>query len=155
MAQGKIWTGPFLGPFFGPLFGPFFWTFFWTIFLAQGKIWTGPFSGPFFGPSFGPFFGPLFGPFFGPFFGLFFGPFFWDHFIGGKHTISTQGRVRCSLLVLREEWKAECHYSGRGERRTIARQGGVGGGCKSKHYLLMELLLNHKFIFIGFFLMTF
>ena len=122
--------------------------------MAQGKIWTGPFSGPFFGPSFGPFFGPLFGPLFGSCFGLFFGPFFWDHFIGGKHTISTQGRVRCRLLVLREEWKAECHYSGRGERRTIARQGGVGGGCKSKHYLLMELLLNHKFIFIGFFLMT-
>ena len=86
--------------------------------MAQGKIWTGPF--------FWKIFGPLFGPFFGPFFGLFFGPFFWDHFIGGKHTISTQGRVRCSLLVLREEWKAECHYSGRGERRTIAWQ---GGGC--------------------------
>ena len=62
-----------------------------------------------------------------------------DHFIGGKHTISTQGGVGCSLLVLRE---AECYYSGKGERRTIARQGEVGGGCNSKHYLLMELLLD-------------
>ena len=48
----------------------------------------------------------------------------------------------CSLLVLREGWKAECYYSGRGERRTIARQGEMGGGCYSKHYLLMELLLD-------------
>ena len=67
---------------------------------------------------------------------------FLDHFIEGKHTISTQGGVGCSLLVLREGWKAECYYSGRGERRTIARQGEVGGGCNSKHYLLMELLLD-------------
>ena len=65
-----------------------------------------------------------------------------DHFIGGKHTISTQGGVGCSLLVLREGWKAECYYSGRGERRTFRRQGGVRGGCNSKHYLLMELLLD-------------
>ena len=62
----------------------------------------------------------FFGPFFGLFFGLFFGPFY-----RGKHTISTQGGVGCSLLVLREGWKAECYYSGRGERRTIARQGEV------------------------------
>ena len=48
----------------------------------------------------------------------------------------------CSLLVLREGWEAECYYSGRGERRTIARQGGVRGGCNSKHYFLMELLLD-------------
>ena len=27
--------------------------------------------------------------------------------------------MRCNLLVLREEWKAECHYSGRGERRKV------------------------------------
>ena len=67
---------------------------------------------------------------------------FLDHFIGGKHTISIQGGVGCSLLVLREGWKAECYYSGRGERRTIARQGEVRGGCNSKHYLLMELLLD-------------
>ena len=67
---------------------------------------------------------------------------FSDHFIGGKHTISTQGGVGCSLLVLREGWEAECYYSGRGERRTIARQGGVRGGCNSKHYFLMELLLD-------------
>ena len=68
--------------------------------------------------------------------------FFLDHFIGGKHTISTQGGVGCSLLVLREGWRAECYNSGRGERRTIARQGEVGGGCYSKHYLLMKLLLD-------------
>ena len=35
---------------------------------------------------------------------------------------STEGGVGCSLLVLREGWEAECYYSGRGERRTIARQ---------------------------------
>ena len=45
-----------------------------------------------------------------------------DHFIGGKHTICTQGGVGCSLLVLRKGWEAECYYSERGERRTIARQ---------------------------------
>ena len=67
---------------------------------------------------------------------------FLDHLIEGKHTISTHGGVGCSLLVLREGWEAECYYSGRGERRTIARQWGVRGGCKSKHYLLMELLLD-------------
>ena len=72
--------------------------------------------------------------FFGPFFGLFY---------RGKHIISTQGGMGCSLLVLREGWKAECYYLGRGERRTIARQGEVGGGYNSKHFLLMELLLNH------------
>ena len=72
--------------------------------------------------------------------------YFLDHFFGlfyrGKHIISTQGGMGCSLLVLREGWKAECYYSGRGERRTIARQGEVGGGCNSKHYLLMELLFD-------------
>ena len=67
---------------------------------------------------------------------------FLDHFIGGKHTISIQGGVGYSLLVLREGWKTECCYSGRGERRTIARQEEVGGGCNSEHYLLMELLLD-------------
>ena len=81
------------------------------------------------------------GPFFGPFFGLFFGPFF-GLLYRGKHIISTQGGMGCSLLVLREGWKAECYYSGRGERRTISRQGEVGGGCNSKHFLLMELLLD-------------
>ena len=80
--------------------------------------------------------------FLGHFLDYFFWTIFLDHFIGGKHTISTQGGVGCSLLVLREGWKAECYYSGRGERRTIARQGEVGGGCYSKHYLLMKLLLD-------------
>ena len=42
-----------------------------------------------------------------------------------------EGGVEGRVLLLR-----------RGERRTIARQGEVGGGCNSKHYLLMELLLD-------------
>ena len=33
-----------------------------------------------------------------------------------KHTISTQGGVGCSLLVLREGWEAQCYYVGWGER---------------------------------------
>ena len=78
---------------------------------------------------------------------IFFGPFFLDHFIRGKHTISSQGGVRCSLSVLREGWEAECYYSGRGERRTITAQGGVGDGCNSKHCWLMELLLYHTKLF--------
>ena len=41
-----------------------------------------------------------------------------------------------------EGLKAECYHSGRGERRTIAKQGEVGGGCNSVRYLLMELLLD-------------
>ena len=57
----------------------------------------------------------------------------------------------CSLLVLREGWEAECYYSGRGERRTITTQGGVGGGCNSKHYWLMELLLDRTNYFNRFF----
>ena len=57
--------------------------------------------------------------FFGPFFGPFFEP-----------------------LVLREGREAECYYSGKGERRTITTQGRVGGGCNSKRYWLMELLLD-------------
>ena len=47
-----------------------------------------------------------------------------------------------NLLALREGWEAEFYYSGRGVRRTITTQGGVGGGCNSKHYWLMELLLD-------------
>ena len=30
---------------------------------------------------------------------------FLDHFIKGKHTISTQGGAGCSLSVLREGWE--------------------------------------------------
>ena len=30
--------------------------------------------------------------------------------------------------------EAECYYSGRGKRRTITTQGGVGGGCNGKHH---------------------
>ena len=65
-----------------------------------------------------------------------------DHFKGGgggKHTNNTEGGVGYSLSVLREGWEAECYYSGRGVRRTITTQGGVGGGCNGKHYWLMEL----------------
>ena len=40
-------------------------------------------------------------------------------------------------------WEAECYYSGRGVRRNITTQGGVGGGCSSKHYWL-ELLLDRS-----------
>ena len=50
--------------------------------------------------------------------------FFWTILKGGEST----------PLVLREGWEAECYYPGRGERRTIFTQGGVGGGCNSKHY---------------------
>ena len=32
------------------------------------------------------------------------------------------------------EGGTECYYPGKGERRTISTQGGVGGGCNSKHY---------------------
>ena len=39
-----------------------------------------------------------------------------------------------SLSVLREGGETECYFPGRGERRTITTQGGVGGGCNSKHY---------------------
>ena len=56
-----------------------------------------------------------------------------------------------SLSVLREGWEAECYYSGRGERRTITTQGGVRGGCNSKHYWLMELLLDRTNDFNWFF----
>ena len=46
-------------------------------------------------------------------------------------------------------WEAECYYSGRGERRTITKQGGMGGGCDSKHCWLMELLLDPTTISLG------
>ena len=59
---------------------------------------------------------------------------FLDHFKGGEHNISTEGGVGRSLSVLREGWEKECYYPGRGERRTITRQGRVGGGCYRKHY---------------------
>ena len=39
-----------------------------------------------------------------------------------------------SLSVLREGGETECYFPGRGERRTITTQGGVGGGCNNKHY---------------------
>ena len=75
--------------------------------------------------------------------------YFLDHFKrgGGKRTIS----AGCTLSVLREGWEAECYYSGRGERRTITTQGGVGGGCNSKHCRLMELLLDRTNYFTWFF----
>ena len=53
--------------------------------------------------------------------------------------------------ITTEGWEAECYYSGRGERRTIFTQGGVGGGCNSKHYWLMELLLARINCFNRFF----
>ena len=54
-------------------------------------------------------------------------------------------------LVLRAGWEAECYYSGKGERRTITTQGRVGGGCNSKRYWLMELLLDRTNYFNRFF----
>ena len=75
---------------------------------------------------------------------------FLDHFIGGGGTISTLGGVRCSLSVLREGWEADCCYSGRGGRRTISTQGGMGGGYRSKCNWLMEFLLDHTNFLGGF-----
>ena len=76
---------------------------------------------------------------------------FWYYFKGGgKHTITTKGGLGWNLSVLSEGREAECYYSGRDERRTITTQGGVEGGCNSKHYWLMELLLdriNFRFAF--------
>ena len=72
-----------------------------------------------------------------------FRPFFLDHFIGGKHTISTKGGVGCNLSVYEGRAGRQCYYSGRGERRTMTTQGGVGGGCNRKRYWLMERLLDH------------
>ena len=54
--------------------------------------------------------------------------FFFYHFIEGGATIRTQGGVGCSPSVLREGREADHSYSGRGGRRTISTQGGVGGG---------------------------
>ena len=81
----------------------------------------------------------------GIFFALFFGPFY-----GGGGTISALGGVRCSLSVLREGWEADCCYSGRGGRRTISTQGGMGGGYRSKCNWLMEFLLDHTNFLGGF-----
>ena len=66
---------------------------------------------------------------------------FLDHFKGGEST----------PLVLRKGRDAVYQYSGRGERRTITTQGGVGGGCNSKQYRLMELLLDRTNFFTRFF----
>ena len=40
---------------------------------------------------------------------------------------------------------------GRGERRTITTQRWIGGGCNSKHYWSMELLLDRTNYFNRFF----
>ena len=53
--------------------------------------------------------------------------FFLPFYRGGA-TIRTQGGVGCSPSVLREGREADHCYSGRGGRRTISTQGGVGGG---------------------------
>ena len=50
-------------------------------------------------------------------------------------------------LGLREGWDAVCHYSGRGGRQVISTQGGVGGGCISNCYWLMEFLVDHTIYF--------
>ena len=75
-----------------------------------------------------------------------------DHFMGGgEYIISSQGGMGWSLSVLREGWEAECYYSGRGERRTITTQRVIGGGCNSKHYWSIELLLDRTNYFNRFF----
>ena len=80
---------------------------------------------------------------------------FLDHFIGGKHTISTQGGVGCSLLVLREGWKAECYYSGRGERRTIAGQERwevdviVNTTCYCSFYSIVQIIFGFSTDFLN------
>ena len=85
------------------------------------KTWTGPFLDHFWDHFLDHFLDYFLDYFLDHFLDYFLDRFL-DHFIGGKHTISNQGGVGCSLLVLREGWEAECYYSGRGERRTIARQ---------------------------------
>ena len=39
--------------------------------------------------------------------------------------------------------KPAFYHSGRGGRRTINMHGGVGGGCSSNCFLLMEFLSDH------------
>ena len=55
--------------------------------------------------------------------GFYFGPYdflpLFRPFYRDGYTISTQGVVGCSPSVLREGWKADVCYSGRGGRRTI------------------------------------
>ena len=52
--------------------------------------------------------------FFEPFFLPLFGSFCEGG--GGRKTISSQGRVGCSLTVLWERWEADCYYLGKGGR---------------------------------------
>ena len=69
--------------------------------------------------------------------------FFWTILSGGEWSIAS---------ALREGWDAvyqywgrvgrQYYYSGRGEKGTITTRGGVGGGCNSKLFWLMELLLD-------------
>ena len=66
----------------------------------------------------------------------------WTILKEAKHTISTEGRVGGRVLLL---------DGGGGERRTITMQGGVGRGCNSKNYLLMELFLDRRNYFNRFF----
>ena len=55
-----------------------------------------------------------------------------------------------SISALREGWEAECYYAGRGET-NFTTQGEVRDGCNSKHYWLMELLLDRTNYFNRFF----
>ena len=42
--------------------------------------------------------------------------FFLDHFIGGEHTIITEGGVRGRVLLLRDGCETDYSYAGRGGR---------------------------------------
>ena len=55
-------------------------------------------------------------------------------------SISTEGGVGGRVLLLREGFEKDYYYAGR-----------VGGGCNSKHYWLMELLLDRTNYFNWFF----
>ena len=58
---------------------------------------------------------------------------------GGMKSISTEGGLGGRVLLLREGREKDYFYAG------------VGGGCNSKHYWLMELLLDRTNYFNWFF----
>ena len=62
------------------------------------------------------------------------------------------GRGGIQSISTEEGWEAECYHSGRGERLIIITQGGgVGGGCNSKRFWLMKLLVDYINYFNRFF----
>ena len=67
---------------------------------------------------------------------------FLDHFKGGSTPLVLREGWDEVYQYCGKGWETECYYPGWGERRTITAQGRVEGGCNSKHYWLMELLLD-------------